>query len=113
MKVLVVEDNPVVALDYEWELEECGHAVLGPVATVRRAVKLIEETPPDGAILDYHLKGETSARLLEMLGRAGTPFVVVTGAPTDLEDTQYADRVIVKPCSPDDVIRKLLDQTDG
>lgn len=110
MKVLVVEDNPVVAMDYEWELEDAGHQVLGPAASVRRAIRLIEQERPDGAILDYHLKQETSALLLTMLDASRTPFVVVTGSPSDLEDTEFAGRVIVKPCSPDDVIRRLLEQ---
>lgn len=112
MKVLVVEDNPVVAMDYELVLEEFGHQVMGPVATVGGALLLIEDDEPDAAILDFQLKLGTSVLLMIRFASSQTPFVVVTGSPSELEGSDFSDLVIEKPCEPETVIRKLLAQAE-
>lgn len=55
MRILVVEDEGLIALMLALEIEAAGHEVIGPVATVGEALALAAETRPDLALLDVNL----------------------------------------------------------
>jgi DNA-binding response OmpR family regulator len=57
MQVLVVEDEPIIALDTAEMLMEAGHGVTGPASTVEEAVRLAEGGAPDLALIDINLCG--------------------------------------------------------
>ena len=78
-RILVLEDEWIVALDTQDILESAGFAVVGPVATVRDALTLLHASPVDGAVLDVHLNGETSFAVAEALTRSATPFIFLSG----------------------------------
>jgi CheY-like chemotaxis protein len=78
-RVLVVEDEVLVAMDLESELERCGCVVLGPAPTVARALALIDRERPDVAMLDLNLGGQPATPIVEALEAQGVPYVVVTG----------------------------------
>jgi CheY-like chemotaxis protein len=79
-RVLVVEDDFVVAEDLQDELEQQGAYVLGPVATVAAALALLEVGPsPERAILDVNLRGDMVFPVADVLRGRGIPFVFVTG----------------------------------
>ncbi|TNC49588.1 response regulator [Rubellimicrobium rubrum] len=79
-RVLVVEDDFVVAEDLQDELEQQGAEVLGPVATVEAALSLLESGPlPERAILDVNLRGTMVFPVADALRGRGIPFVFVTG----------------------------------
>ena len=77
-RILVVEDERLIALDIRNLLEGCGCAVIGPVATTSAALALIGEHSPDAAILDVHLGNETSEPIADALRARGRPFLVLT-----------------------------------
>ena len=77
-RILVVEDERLIALDIQDILERWGCMVVGPVATAAAALELIAHECPDSAILDVHLNGETSEPVATALQECGRPFLVLT-----------------------------------
>jgi two-component system, response regulator PdtaR len=77
-RILVVEDDRLIALDLQAILEGFGCSVLGPFATVSAALALIENDHPDAAVLDVNLNGETSEPVADFLSSHGCPFLVLS-----------------------------------
>ena len=80
-RIMVVEDEALIALDLAMTIEEMGGAVCGPFSSVDRAVACSGE--PDAAILDVDLRCGTVIALADRLRAAGTPFAFHT-ARSDL-----------------------------
>jgi CheY-like chemotaxis protein len=79
-RVLVVEDEPLVALLMSDLLQEAGCVVLGPAYDVATALQLLEVHSPDAAVLDINLgKNQTSAPIADKLEQTGVPFMFATG----------------------------------
>jgi CheY-like chemotaxis protein len=78
-RILVVEDERLIALYNQDLLEEWGCTVIGPTESVTAALALLEADLPDAAVLDFDLDGETSEPVAEALSRANRPFIVTTG----------------------------------
>lgn len=76
--VLLVEDEMMIAWDIEQTLTHAGLRVLGPAASVGRAMFLIDEERPDVAILDLKLRGELVTPVAKKLRHMGVPFVLAT-----------------------------------
>jgi CheY-like chemotaxis protein len=84
MRVLVIEDEFLVAAAIETVLQAMGHDVLGPVATVEAAIATLgKDAIPDVAIVDLNLRGKASAPVAEELSRLNIPFVFATGYEVD------------------------------
>jgi AmiR/NasT family two-component response regulator len=78
-RVLVVEDEFLIALEIEQMVAGLGWVVIGPVPTVARALMAIDREEPDFAILDVNLGSERSTPVAEVLSARGVPFAVATG----------------------------------
>ena len=78
-RVLVVEDELLLAMEAEDALTGAGCHVLGPVPSPEAALAILEADRPDAVTLDLNLNGEMSAELAKHLRARGIPFVVVTG----------------------------------
>jgi CheY-like chemotaxis protein len=79
-RILVVEDEYVLAADVAQALEELGAVVVGPAATAERALALVAgEDRLDGAVLDIDLGGERAYSVADALVARGVPFVFATG----------------------------------
>ena len=78
-RVLVVEDEYFIAVDIKEKLEAAGAVVVGPVATIGKALSLLETETLDGAILDLNLGGEMAFRLADAFKERAIPFVLATG----------------------------------
>ena len=79
-RVLVVEDDYIMAEDLKAELEGIGAEVIGPVADLAGALDLLASGPlPDAAVLDINLGGEMVFPLADTLRDRGVPFVFATG----------------------------------
>jgi DNA-binding response OmpR family regulator len=83
VRVLVVEDEFMIALDISQQLADAGFEVVGPAKSVRKALKFVAEPGCDVAVLDVNLCGETSEPIAEQLRASGKPFIVLSGYPTD------------------------------
>jgi DNA-binding LytR/AlgR family response regulator len=79
LRVLVVEDNLLIAEALCDLLENCGCTVLGPAPDLTRSRSLIDQEAIDGALLDINLSGTLSFPLAALLTERGIPFVFVTG----------------------------------
>jgi two-component system, response regulator PdtaR len=77
-RILVVEDEWLIALDIRDILEDWGCRVLGPVATAEAALKAIAEDPPDCALLDVQLAKGTSEPVAAALRTGGHPYLTLT-----------------------------------
>lgn len=82
-KVLVVEDEIMVAWLLEDLLADLGYAIVGPAARVNQALTMIETEAIDVAVLDVNLNGEMSYPIADALAARGVPFVFVTGYDKD------------------------------
>jgi CheY-like chemotaxis protein len=101
-RVLVVEDERLIALDNQDLLESWGCTVVGPAGSVAEALLLLEPDLPDAAVLDFDLGGETSEPVAEALCRANRPFVVTTGYATHhLGPCTAGARMLDKPVNAD------------
>lgn len=79
LHILVVEDEPVLALELCQSLQEAGAIILGPASSVSEALDLLEATVNvDGAVLDVNLNGEMVYPVAEKLAIRGVPFVFAT-----------------------------------
>lgn len=78
-KILIVEDEPLIALGIESDLIEAGFDVVGVAGTIEKTKELIAKADFDLLILDGNLHGSSTQLIAEMLTKQGTPFVVLTG----------------------------------
>ncbi len=77
--VLIVEDDPIIALDFEDTILGFGVKTVRTAGTVARALEMIADRPPDFALLDIGLIREKSFAVAERLDVLKIPFVFVTG----------------------------------
>lgn len=109
-RVLVVEDDALIALDLARQLTDAGFEVVGPALSVARALKLIAHQGCDVAVLDVNLGHETSEAIAHDLRARGTPFVVLSGYSKEQhpEGLQGAP-VLSKPASHLELVTTLLE----
>ncbi|USU09504.1 response regulator [Sphingomonadaceae bacterium OTU29MARTA1] len=109
-RILIVEDEYLVADDLALALRDAGATVVGPVGSVADALSLIRATARiDGAVLDINLHGTMSYPVAELLLAKAIPFLFATGYDACTVDEAY--RSIVhheKPVMPADVIESLF-----
>jgi DNA-binding response OmpR family regulator len=94
-RVLVVEDDYLVAMDIVRALERAGAEVIGPAPAVEAALDALEQTAPDGAILDINLGGEMAFPVADALLARGVPFVFATGYDAQVIPSRF---IHVKRC---------------
>jgi|SRR5690242_8361349 CheY-like chemotaxis protein len=99
--VLIVEDDPIIALDFEETIRGFGVKSIRTAGSVCRALGMIEERRPDFALLDVGLVRETSFAIAERLEALGIPFAFVTGYSADVRAPDaYAHKPrLPKPCN--------------
>lgn len=98
LRVLLVEDEPLIALMIEDMLADLGLEVARAAATLAQAMRAAEEADVDLALLDINLKGEQSFPAAEILRRRGIPFLFVTGyGALGIHGTDFQTVVLQKP----------------
>ncbi len=110
LKVLIVEDEPLVAMLLEDMLADHGCVVAGATGRIDQAMALIKDDSLviEAAILDVNLAGEVSFPLAELLAAKGVPFVFATGYGVGGLPEAWRDRpTLQKPFSHDEVARML------
>ncbi len=115
-RVLVVEDEPLVALAIEEELRAAGYDVLGPVASAERAIPMIAEPGCAAALVDANLDGRPVDDIVAALTEHGVPFAFATGYGREALPAPFQDApLLTKPFSHSQllaVVGQLL-ATDG
>ena len=111
-RILVVEDETILAMMVEDVLLDEGYSVVGPFARVAAALQAAELEALDAALLDVNLAGEMVFPVAEMLARRGIPFLLVTGYDNRILGEAHQDwPVLMKPYRWDDVIARLAVMT--
>jgi CheY-like chemotaxis protein len=114
MRVLVVEDESLLALLLEDMLAELGCAVIGSASTVTEATDAAGQAAFDVAILDIKLGTEKSFPVAEVLAARGVPFVFATGYGDGQVDDRWRDRqVLQKPFAQDQLAEALRRAVHG
>jgi CheY-like chemotaxis protein len=104
-RILVVEDEALVAMLMEDELANAGAQVVGPACSVDEALGLIEQIACDGglnaAVLDMNLEGAAVSPVADRLAALGVPFVFATGYGEGCDRGAHAAApILAKPFEP-------------
>jgi light-regulated signal transduction histidine kinase (bacteriophytochrome) len=109
-RVLVVEDSIIIALDTEENLKRLGVTEVRLESSVTGALAALAEDPPDFAIIDFNLGGESSEPIADALRAAGVRFVLATGYAEGAGQFERlgAEAVLRKPYGKTEIERLLV-----
>jgi CheY-like chemotaxis protein len=111
-RILIVEDEPLVAMMLTGFLDQLDCTALGPCATPFEALSFLKEHAIDAAILDVNLGGETVYPVADALHRIRVPFAFLTGYGEESIEPRFADiSRLEKPVGFDalaKVVRRLI-----
>lgn len=109
-RVLIVEDEFLLAMQLEDMLTDLGHEVTATVTRIDRALELAGEVGVDFAILDINVAGILSFPVADVLRRRGIPFVFASGYSVQgLTDSFRGERVLTKPYRKADLERAIAE----
>jgi CheY-like chemotaxis protein len=111
--VLIVEDEPLIAMMLEDFLDSLGHKIVGIADNVEEALEKVDEGGFDVAIIDVHLKGEHVWPVADRLTEKGVPFIVATGGHISPPPSEHADAPILAKPYTIDAIEPALDAACG
>jgi CheY-like chemotaxis protein len=113
-KVLVVEDEMMIAMLIEDMLDEFGCKLVGPATNVPRALELIGKESIDVAVLDLNLDGKDTYAIADALQRKSVPFIFATGYGSTGLRQEYGNRpVLQKPFQARDLETALTEALNG
>ena len=95
VRVLVVEDEYLVAILIEEILESAGCIVMGPIPRLREALDAAHHDDCDAAVLDVNLAGERINPVADALSERNVPFLFVTGYGASALPSEYAERPLL------------------
>jgi CheY-like chemotaxis protein len=109
-RILIVEDEGLIALTLALAAEEMGAVVIGPVASVSDALGLLSDVEIDGAVIDAQLIDRDITPVALQLVERVVPFVVYTGTglPPELAAIHPDLPVFMKPTRVDCVVEAVL-----
>jgi CheY-like chemotaxis protein len=114
LKVLVVEDEMMIAMLIEDMLDEFGCTLVGPATNVPRALELIGKEQVEVAVLDLNLDGTDTYAIADALHQKNVPFVFATGYGTTGLRQEYGNRpVLQKPFQARDLEAALAEALSG
>jgi CheY-like chemotaxis protein len=106
-RILVVEDEALIAVMVEDMLTEMGSVVVGPAATIEEALALARTETIDGAVLDVNVRGERIDPVADALLERGVPMLFATGYGEVRLASGAVATVIDKPYTQDKLARGL------
>jgi CheY-like chemotaxis protein len=110
-RVLVVEDEFMIAMLIEETLVDHRCVVVGPVTNLIEAIGVARQAMVDIAVLDVNLRGEKVYPVAELLEERGIPFILLSGYGKDaIPADRPAWRACSKPFSPNDLMALLVEQ---
>jgi CheY-like chemotaxis protein len=110
-RVLVLEDEALIAAMVEEMLTELGVVVVGPVATIERGLVLAQKEDIDAALLDVNIRSARVYPVADVLNERGVPVVFATGYGQSGVDRSIAVQILEKPYTQDklaDALRLAL-----
>ena len=110
LRVLIVEDSLLLALELESGLEDAGVVVVGCAAELSEALAMLDQTF-DVAVLDADLNGQSVAPVAEILRRDGRPFVFATGYADKAAPMGFDAPIVRKPYNVHQIARAIAEVT--
>jgi CheY-like chemotaxis protein len=108
LRVLVVEDEALVAMLVEDMLADLGCVVVGPIAELDEALQMVADTEVDCAVLDVNLAGRPIFPVADALKAKGVPFAFASGyGEAGVRDDHRGAPVLQKPFREADLARAL------
>jgi DNA-binding response OmpR family regulator len=108
IKVLIIEDEPIIAFDLDHLLNEAGFVVVGIAHRLEKAISLINRVDYDVAIVDANLNGVSSDPAALALTARRVPFVVLSGYSLQQKQALFPSACFIqKPCKPDQLIAAI------
>lgn len=108
-RILLVEDEALVAMLLEDMVADLGAIVVGPESQLDLAIARAEQAGIDAAILDINLHGQRSYGVADVLKLRGVPFAFATGyGESGVDPSHRGVPVLIKPYSSQDVARTLM-----
>ena len=108
IRVLIVEDEAMIALSLEDVLVDAGFQIAGVVGKLEKALALIESGACDVAIVDANLAGVSASPAAIELTARGLPFIVTSGYLPEQMDGLFPGALFIqKPCRPGLLIQTL------
>lgn len=111
-RVLIVEDEPLVALFLAQFFRGLGVCIVGPAMRLDTALKFAQHEPLDGAVLDVRLGGGTTSEPVACcLKERGIPFVFLTGTPAEVQMMGMGGYPVVTKPTDGETLAVTLKQT--
>lgn len=113
LRIVITEDDAIIALDIERQVAAMGHTVVGVAATAEEALRTIEENRPDLVLLDIRLKGAVDGiTLAEEIQRHFATRIIFISAYSDRSVIERARAVqpegyLVKPIRKEDLAEAI------
>ena len=112
--ILIVEDEPLIAMMLEDFLDSLGHEVVGTCESVEEALDSVSRGGFDVAILDVQLKdGKTAWAIADRLAEQGKPFILATGGHVEPPPERHAGAPVLSKPYTIDAIEPALEQACG
>jgi PAS domain S-box-containing protein len=111
-RLLLVEDEALVAMMIQETLVELGFHVIGPVSTASGALAAARESHFDAAVLDINLGDGLVYTVAEILEKRGVPFAFVTGYDADSVDARFAGVPVLQKPIERDMLQKIFAPSD-
>lgn len=90
-RVLVVEDEPMIAMMFDDMIQDFGSEVVGPVSGLTEALRLAATADIDAAVLDIKVGGAVVYPVADVLEQRGVPFLFATGYRREALPERFAD----------------------
>jgi len=107
-RVLLVEDEWLIALEHASRLRDAGYEIVGPVPSVAAALGRLAEQAVDAAVLDVRLHGHDTFALGDALQARAIPFVFVTGVAREVLPARFSGRHVLQKPLATGVIETVL-----
>lgn len=114
-RVLIVEDNPLLAFDIKDLMEELGAVPIGPALDLQAGMALLNDSRPDAALLDVDLAGEYVWPLAEELKHRRVPFAFISADCTQeyLPDPYRRMICLEKPATKGEIVEVISELAAG
>ncbi|WP_171054554.1 response regulator [Roseovarius arcticus] len=107
-RIILIEDEPLIAADIEFAIQDAGYDVVGSARTVDEGLRLLKTTVCDGAVIDANLNGQSSKAIVDKLDLAAVPYIVVSGYTRDQIDFLKEGTVLIgKPFRMSDLTNAI------
>ena len=107
-RILIVEDEPLMAVDYHFQVRDMGAIPVGYKSTNSAALDFLASNAVDAAIVDYALRDGKSEPIMRCLLERSIPFVVITANKPEMRQWVGLVPVLDKPVSPLDLRTALF-----